>query len=384
MKDLALSQSRKVRRYSCARAKVKVWVLGPTKTQPASSQGFIPGPQVSFLPCMAGLKPRRKPGRRNLPLCRRPSRRLDAAANPEFVPWSLAGGAVRAETNRSANRYAPSRDRSDVAAEAAAYKTRNLAKIAPPNPRIARHKVSSKFPRISNKTNDPHPHKVSHFFEGSWDRQSPPAVLSEGPDWRSVLMCLPRLVGRGFSPAVSRAVALLPRCRRLSRRLEAAANPGFLPWSLAGGPAVRQTTKALAEREDSARIPPQNSRIKCHTMPSLFPVQLIENKGKRPQQSVTLFRAPRSCSSPLQRRGLSARTRKNLGSEDPGQALGVSWMCNGFDWCASRQSWQTGASHKPQISRCSGQKDCEHSTHSLSAGREQPAREHFMARCYSD
>ena len=59
---------------------------------------------------------------KTLPCCRRLSRRRYAAANPEFVPGRLAGGAERAEGKEPAKGYAQSRDPLNVAAKAATYK----------------------------------------------------------------------------------------------------------------------------------------------------------------------------------------------------------------------------------------------------------------------
>src|SRR5579863_4827108 len=159
MKRLAVARSPRARRYRCARTTVKAWVLNPTKRQTAETPPFC-----RFTPRDEGRLSRRAvcvpaaaPGRPN------------AAANPGFAPWSVAGGAVRAEREKSAKGYAPSRDPSNVAAEpvpsvaegAATYKTGNLAKIASQEMQIARHTLSSNFPRIPNKTNDWCPHKVT-------------------------------------------------------------------------------------------------------------------------------------------------------------------------------------------------------------------------------
>ncbi len=76
MKHLTLSHSRRTRRYPCVPSGTdnpclcefegpRGGSVGPRPHEkPASfSQGFNPGPQVSFLPCRAGLKPRHKPVR---------------------------------------------------------------------------------------------------------------------------------------------------------------------------------------------------------------------------------------------------------------------------------------------------------------------------------
>ncbi len=123
---------------------------------------------------------------RPLPPCRRLSRRSKTAASPGFspclalvcrlvsrAPRALAGGARRAERKESAKWCAPSRNASDVAAEAATHKTSTARRKS----RSAKcHTMQSKIARKSLKTNKSDPCKVTHKFEVCRERQS--------PDWR--------------------------------------------------------------------------------------------------------------------------------------------------------------------------------------------------------
>ena len=147
--------------------------------------------------------------------------------------------------------------------------------------------VPSKFRRNSNKTNDWVPHQVTHKTG-----------------------CHSRLVGRGGTrpergrgnPAISRAVALLPCCRRLSRRSKTAASPGIAPWRLAGGArsAEREISAnryalsrdpfdvaakaATYKTKNPAEIASQNSQIKCHTMQSLLRLISLKTNDRHPNK----------------------------------------------------------------------------------------------------
>jgi len=138
----------------------------------------------ALLPCRAGFQSRRKRSSQNITLLPqafaarrlRPGRSFGKAerrSESGSVQWDLAGGppgtgaagATRAEKEDSANRYAPWRDPSDVAASAATYKTRNPAQFASEKLRIKCDTVTLNFRRNSQKTNDGNPNKAKHFFE---------------------------------------------------------------------------------------------------------------------------------------------------------------------------------------------------------------------------
>ena len=140
----------------------------------------------ALLPCRAGFfilsaaegQSRRKRSSQNitlLPFTQRNEGQAFAEAERRsesgFVQWDLAGGPagrrtidVSAEKEDSANRYAPWRDPSDVAAEAATYKTRNPSQFASEKLRIKCDTVALNSRRNAKKINDGHANKVRQIF----------------------------------------------------------------------------------------------------------------------------------------------------------------------------------------------------------------------------